>query len=226
MKIQTFVGIISVLVILSSGCSKDKVEKENTTRLETGDTNDEVINVAKARLPYIKSSILADNVSHFGFNSPAELDQIQIGTPFLYLDFTPDFRNDSIYDTFNKYINNGRQWKVPLCVGNDIRCFMTVAYFQGSLKAVEWGSSNLANYINDCVKEYNLPSENRYIIEDHVYAVMFVMVKAGDDLTIYPVHQSMPIQEWFPSHCKSLDKVYYGFRDLFNEFKKERSCFN
>jgi hypothetical protein len=224
MKNLTLVGIITVLVMVLSGCSKDKYEKESTTVLETGFTNDNVINVAKAYLPTFKASIMTSNVSQYGFNSLAELDQIQIGTPFLWLGLTSDFRKDSIYDCFNKYIVNGKEWWVPLMVGNDIRRFLWVCFWKDSLQYV--GDGGYAKSVDDCLKKYNIQSENRYIIEEHVYGnCVFIMTNAGDNLAIYPVREFLPIGDWNPTYCENLDKVYYSFKDLFNEFKNEGSCF-
>ena len=224
MKNLTTAGLLTVLItIVLFDCSKNKGEKEITTALETGFTNDEVYNVAKAYLPTFKSSIM-DYANLFGFNSPAELDQIQIGTPFLYLGLTLDFRNDSIYNSFDKYIVNDRLWWVPLMVGNDIRGFLNVCYWKDSLQNIGYGG--YAKDVDDCLKEYNIQSENRYIIEEHPYGnCVFIMTKTGDNLTIYPLHRFIPTGYWLPTYCKNLDKVYYRFKDLFYEFKKEGSCF-
>jgi hypothetical protein len=108
MKNLIFLGIIAVLVFGLSFCTKDKYDKEKTTVLETDITNEEVINVANATLTGFKSSTLSGNVSDFGFNSSAELDQIHIGTPFLQLALKTDFRKDSLYDCMDKYLSNNK----------------------------------------------------------------------------------------------------------------------
>jgi hypothetical protein len=221
MKNLIFAGIITALVIVLFGCSKEK-----TTSHETSSTNDSVIIAAKAYLSSFKSSILIDNVNNYGFSSSAELDQIQIGTPFLKLYLTAAFRNDSIYDHFDKYVLKVKDWRVPLMIGNDIRCFLDVCVWKDSLQGIGGGSSILAKSVDDCMKKYNIQSENRYIIEDHVYGnCLFIMAKNEDNITIYPVQDYLPIGNWNPTYCKNLDKVYYRFEDLFYEFKKEDSCF-
>ena len=225
MKNLTAAGLLTVLItVVLFGCSKDKGEKEITTVLETGFTNDEVINFAKAYMPTFKSSIDRRYLSYHGFNSPAELDQVQIGTPFLWLGLTSDFKKDSTYDYLNKYITNGKEWWVPLMVGNEIRSFLWVQYLEGSLRWI--GDGGYPGSVENCLNKYNIQNENRYIIEDHVYgSCVFIMTKTGDDLTIYPLDDYLPVGNWLPSYCKNLDKVYYSFKDLFYEFKKEGSCF-
>lgn len=208
--------MLTALVCILSGCSKDKYEI--TTALETGYSNDEVVNVATAYLPSFKSLILMDDVSHYGFASPSELDQIYIGTPFLELQLTTDFKNDSNYDCFDKYVAKGREWQVPLMVGNDIRCFLRVSILNDILTCVGGGGSDGASKIDECIKKYNIQSENRYIIEEHVYYnSRFIMTKTGDNLTIFPG------DDYIPVFHEDLDKVYYSFEEFFYAFKEEES---
>jgi hypothetical protein len=113
-------------------------------------------------------------------------------------------------------------------VGDDIRCFMNIAVWKDNLQCIGWGISVLAQNVNNCMKEYDIKNENNYLIEDlDVYGnCVFIMIETKDNFIIYPIREFLLLGNWNPSHCQSLDKVYYSFKDLFNEFKDEESCFS
>lgn len=219
MKNFTLAGTILILVIAISSCSKDNDGKEKTTALETGYTHEEILNVAQANLPAFKTDVLLGDVSNYGFNSPAELNEIQIGTPFLELHLKIDFKNDSVYDCLDKYVVKGSDWQVPLMVNNEIRCFMHISVWDGSLSNVGWGGSEGAKRVDDCLKKYNIQGEDKYLIRDHlICSCEFAMQKTGGNFTIYPIGDSI-------YSCMKTYKVYTSFEDFFNSFEHE-GCFS
>lgn len=222
MKSLIITGILAALIFQLFSCSKEPINEPETWLL-----TDSVVNAAEAYWPQLKSMMLADDVTNYGFNSPSELEQIQIGSPFRLVELKEDFRTDSVYESFEKYVVIYRTWKVPVLVENEFRLFITVADFKDSIQGVGGGGSTGAVRADECIKKYNIQSEDRYMIEEHVYGnCVFIMTKTGDSYTIYPESETLPIVDWNPGYCKNLDKVYSSFEELFYEFKNADSCFS
>ena len=99
-------------------------------------------------------------------------------------------KNDSVYDGFDNCVSNAGEWQVPLMVENDIRCFIHISGFQGSLQCVGGGCSGGAVRINECMKKYGIQEENLYLIRNNLVCFCeFVRTKYEDELTIYPANE-------------------------------------
>lgn len=192
------IGLLIVGFLCS--CSEyDDNENDNdnekiTDVLKSNYTNEDIMAVASENLSLLLSLMSKDNINNYGFNSASELEQIQIGIPYLELRLNTDFRIDSDYDYFDKYIINSKKWRIPLIVDNDIRCFMIIYEQSDSLAYSGGGGSEFAKRVDNCEKKYNIQSEKKYFIRNYFD---FIMIEYEDDYNIYPIG----------------DSLYFGFKD-------------
>ncbi len=209
---KSLLVLLSLLFIIVA-CDKENNEI-NSISLDTGFTSSEILKVANENLSHFKSSMIQDNIYNYGFDSPSELDQIQIGTPYLEIGLNTDFEDDLEYDYFDKYIINSKSWLIPLSVDNDIKCFMTVYVLNDSLAYAGGGSSDFAERFKNCCEKYNIQTENKYIIRERIYGNCdFAMIETEDDFNVYPIGDSLTF------FCKDAYKINSSFEDFFYTFK-------
>lgn len=187
--------------------------KANEYRIISGE---EVIDTAYAQLDIWLEKIRAINYNDFGFNTIEEMNRVELGTPYEVIFVSEDFLTDSVFiKEKNYFIKENQKWEVPLLVDSEMRCLLSVGYFNDSLNVFKIGGAANAKEIQVCMDKYNIPKEGKkYIfIPEYLYLCDFIMHFEEDknNYQLFPI-----IENTIDWECN--DQVSYNKHDSLEGF--------
>jgi len=121
-----------------------------------------------------------DDLTSFGFNSLEEKNNAVPGEPITVYHMFRDYNG-------NPNVQSAEEYLVPLIVMNEVRAFITVAYFEGSYQVVNGGEMNLAKDASPFIMQHHKSGTPLIWVKQLNYAADFIAVNTSSEPALQPL---------------------------------------
>lgn len=133
-KQMIFAAFLNLLIILNVSVV---IAQDDEVSIE------QVVEAANQALPGILDLIPVGREEDYGFKDRKEFEIATTGIPLLVYTFSNDFLGNSEFNEEESLLFTN-QWRVPVIVNGGHKALLTVEYYDGKLKVVDFGAGVLA----------------------------------------------------------------------------------
>lgn len=170
---QTISGLCLTLILLLPGFLRAQ------NRFAVSGT-EEVKNAVIQQRDYWLHLFPDDDLNSFGFNSADEKNNAVPGDPIAVYHMYRDFNGQPNMQPAEEFL-------VPLIVLNEVRAFITVAYFEGKYQVVNGGEMNLAKDASSFIMQHHKSGTPLIWVKQLNYAADFIAVNASSEPVLQPL---------------------------------------
>lgn len=104
----------------------------------------EVNKAADAGISHFLDLIPVGEESHYGFKNRNEFTLVEFGTQYKVITLNKSFYTET-FEKNKSYFQDANEWIIPIKVKDEYRALLTISKMDGIWKAVNFGSTGLAN---------------------------------------------------------------------------------
>ena len=177
-------------------------------------SNEFLLQAVKEELPKYLEMVKKDKIQNYGFQTETEMSEIELGEPIQTCYLSKDFYSDEKLNR-NNYIVYAKEYRIPLLVSEEVRCFVVAGTINGQWKLVSIGESIYAKNAYNAKVKYDFEKDKKIklLIEPNSRTSYFFQMNDSDQtVDFFPTGENDEMK---------IEKKKYSQSDLFTKLHQQ-----